>query len=151
MIDTDLAHEHLPPTAKALVELIGLPDTLNLVEKFGGRPMIFSKGCRTAGQKTFETVAKVVGEESATKLAIHFSAEEIDIPKCADALRAVRNNRWRAYFDEQTRLQKRSARAVIAELAVSPGGITHRKMWDILKRTSDPVRICPRDRQGRLF
>ncbi|MFA7242046.1 MAG: Mor transcription activator family protein [Sulfuricellaceae bacterium] len=148
MLNLDL--KHLPQTAIELIHLIGLANALTLIEKYGGRPLIFSKGLRIDGRNTFEDIAKIIGEPNAYKLADHYAGTPVNIPKCTASLRAVRNNRWRARFDEQTR-RGISARTAVSEIAREPGAISHRKIWDILKQMDEPVMPEWGQGQGRLF
>lgn len=119
----------LPRNARLLADLIGLEATLALVRHYGGRSIWPAKG-----GADYAAMAEKIGEGPAAKFVRHFR-EEVSIPKCEDAIRAVVREEIRAEFD---RLTKRglSARRAVAQLAGQPPyHYTDRWLWAILSKT----------------
>ncbi len=120
---------HLPPTARLLAEIIGLPEALRLIEALGGLTIAFSKGQRRDGQARYAEVAEIVGEAGALLLAERLGGAPISIPRCTAAMRAARDDQMREQFDKLTR--NVSARAAVAQLA-RERRMTDRNVWRIL-------------------
>ncbi|NKB37881.1 MAG: hypothetical protein GKR93_12065 [Gammaproteobacteria bacterium] len=78
--------ELLPKTTREIVEVIGLPSTILMVEHYGGTELwVPEKIDRN------HDLAKTIGLESAAKLCHHFSREKLLIDKCESAMNAIRN------------------------------------------------------------
>lgn len=121
----------LPEMAKLIATLIGLPKALKLVEAWGGTTFPVSKNKRREGQIRFEALADVVGVDAAEILTRHFGGEVLSIPRCAAAMREVRDRMIRAEFDQET-LQHTAVFAV-NQLA-RRYHMTERNVWMVLKR-----------------
>jgi hypothetical protein len=123
--------EQLPKTARDLVEVIGLPATLALVEQFKGRmlpvPKLIGRGAQ------YHAIAEVIGEPATNALCARAGGTEMFIPKCVDAIRAHTHNKLRQDFDELTRRQKLplSGRTAVAML-VETYNYTERHIWRLL-------------------
>lgn len=81
-----LSLESLPDSLAEVVDAIGLPSTLRLVESF--------PGVRVYVPRTLDddhALVSVLGRDDAQRLTDQFSGEALSIPRCAGALRAVRN------------------------------------------------------------
>lgn len=83
----------LPPILQDLVELIGLPLTMTLVEKHGGTRLFVPKRDVTDDHP----LVRHIGTKATQKLIDAYGgAEHFDIPLALRALKAVRNAQIRA-------------------------------------------------------
>lgn len=94
-----LSLAHLPRTARDLVDLIGLPATLILIEARGGQVITVPKRKRKAGEELFEDLADLVGAAAAGKIVGRYGGEYLTIPSCKRAAHAVRDAELQARFD----------------------------------------------------
>lgn len=79
--------EHLPERARAIAELIGMPATLKLVERFGGVRIYVPQTVPPS-----HALVDLLGRDAADRLAIAFGGDEhFDIPRCTLAARRVRD------------------------------------------------------------
>lgn len=122
----------LPPTARDLAELIGLPATLRLVEAWGGRAVQIARGKRAKGKAQHDELATIVGRLAASKIAQRYGGDVLTIPLCADALRGARDGTLQARFDALT-ASGHSARRAVAQL-IGEFGIHESTVWRALKR-----------------
>lgn len=76
----------LPGIVREISELIGLNATLKLVEHYPGIPMWVPVKFDPE-----HVLVKIVGHEAASKLVDNYGGESYAMPKCMDAIRAVRN------------------------------------------------------------
>ena len=76
----------LPYVVQDIAHIIGLADTLKLVDYYKGRKMWVP-----AEFKPAHILCKIAGATSATKLIAEYGGETLEIPKCDHAMRAVRN------------------------------------------------------------
>lgn len=125
--------EQLPRLARDLVEVIGLNATLRFVEAYGGRTLDLAKGKRIRGKAQIQTIAEKIGKLAADKMAVHLGGAPFFVPKCAAALRAMRDAKVHARFDELTGKADLSARRAVAQM-VDEFGVVDRTLWRILKR-----------------
>lgn len=123
--------ELLEPLLRSFVAEIGLPDTLKLVEKFGGVPFYFPRDPRPE-----HPLAQLVGFESARKLGRLTGGESRVIPKAGAALRELRDRRLRAARGSSS----------VRQLAMA-AGLTRRRMQQILAEDCGQ----PDDDQPGLF
>lgn len=125
--------EHLlPATAQLIAHLIGLPKTLELIQAYGGMTFPVSKRSAPLGLIRYEALAEVVGVDAADVLTMHFGGDVLSIPKCAAAMRGMRDRRLRADFDRLTR--KMGSTDAAGELA-RRFSLTERQVWRILKQS----------------
>lgn len=93
MADLSPYADLLPPLVAELAETIGLAPALALVEwKWGSRYHVPEK---LPTEPTHPLLTRL-GADAAAELVKHWGGLRIDIPKCAAALRAVRDERIRA-------------------------------------------------------
>lgn len=86
--------EDLPGILRELVELMGLPATLKLVDHYGGVRLYVP-----VKYDSDHVLVRQIGAAAATILIEHYGGEEhFDIPKAERALRAVRDRRIRAEY-----------------------------------------------------
>jgi hypothetical protein len=137
-----LAIDHLPRSAKILIDLIGLSALLTLVEAFGGR-VIWPH--RHGAERAH--LAELIGEDAAEKLVTTFR-EPVPIPKCAHAIRAVLHDQLRAEFDALTQAGS-SARRAVTHLA-RQYHYTERHVWRVLKLADHDGEVVE-TRQAELF
>lgn len=83
-----LPEEALPDSMRELVELIGLPATLAIVEARGGIMLSVPK---TVAETHW--LVPLIGLPALEQLVAVYSGETIEIPRCAAALRALREQR----------------------------------------------------------
>ncbi|MEN2427238.1 Mor transcription activator family protein [Chromobacterium vaccinii] len=121
----------LPEMAQLIATLIGLPKALRLIEAWGGTTFPISKNKRRDGQIRYEALAEVVGVEAADIMTRHFGGEVLSIPRCALALREIRDRMLRYDFDTETKLV--STTCAVSQLA-KKYNMTERNVWFILKR-----------------
>lgn len=143
----------LPPLARELVDLIGLPATLRLVEARGGRTIDLAKGKRARGQAQIQAIAECIGKIAADKLVKQYGGTPLRVPKCAAALRAAQDAQIQARFDMLTSSAGLSARKAVAEL-VGEFGLVDRSIWRALKRPSSEAEVVQQsadDRQLLMF
>ena len=107
----------LPRVAVEIVGLIGLEAALILFVQFGGMVWRFTRGKENfgLGARRFDEMAEVVGRENALRLADAFGHDDVYIPTCSVARRALRHRSMVAEFDELT--QTVSAREAVNRLA----------------------------------
>ena len=72
-------------------------------------------------------------------LCRHYGGSYLSVPKCARALRATRDSRLQARFDELTR-GSRSARCAVS-LLVTEFGLVESSVWRALKRPAGEAAI----------
>lgn len=134
---TDTLDPHLlPDSVQHMIDLIGLPKTLKLLEEFGGTRFPFSKNKTALGQIRYNLLAAVVGVPAADELTRVFGGDVLSIPRCATALRTLRNQQIRDAYDQQLRAGISSTR-IAAELA-RHYTLTDRHVWRILGRIEPP-------------
>lgn len=106
LIDADL----LPPQIRELVRLIGLPETLRLLDARGGLPTYIPR--RADGPTDLE---EILTRDAIRQLAGQWPGERIDVPK-ADKIRAqVRNQ----YINESLSRGLKSGPQLARELGLS--------------------------------
>lgn len=139
---------HLPDSAQRLVALIGLPATVVLVEKHGGKELtLYARG------DSVKRLGEVIGQQAAERLHDYFGSEPFGVPRCTAALKALRNTKIHAAYDQMTGPAGLSGRTAIHAI-VDQFGLTERQIWRILKMSSAPrqARQKPVDpRQVLLF
>ncbi|MEX0745299.1 MAG: Mor transcription activator family protein [Phycisphaeraceae bacterium] len=116
--------EELPQSLAEVAEVIGLAATLALVEHAGGVRIYVPESLGDDHR-----LVEWLGQEAAALLSEAFAMEELVVPRCAAALRQVRNRRMR--FERQ----EHGARP--AELALRYG-LTERQVYTILADVDDP-------------
>jgi len=135
----------LPESARLLVELIGLRNTMNLVSTLGGTTFPFALRKSRQGEIRYEMLAEVVGVEAADILTQHFGGEPLYVPLCKVALRELFYREVRAEFDHVT--QEFSAIHAVASLAAKHR-MSDRQIWRVLKKQDDQGSVVE---QASLF
>lgn len=135
-----LSLAHLPPSARELIDVIGLQATLKLVEARGGRVLPIPKGKRRAGVAQLDELAEIVGLDAAKRLSRRYGGAPLSIPLCTSAVRAARDEALQARFDHLS--AKMSARAAVGQLVGEFGPISESTVWRILKRPAGGAAIA---------
>lgn len=133
-----IEEQDLPDTARQIVALIGLPDTILLVEKLGGTTFPMPVGKNAMGELRFNMLAEKVGADIAKKLCDHYAREKLYIPRCAEALLRVRNRIIHQQFDDMIRRGLSSNHAIA--LMAPEHKLSDRHIWNILKIHPDSYR-----------
>lgn len=121
---------HLPESAQRLVALIGLPATVLLVEKHGGKELtLYNRGDSVA------RIAATIGFDGAASLLHFFGSDPFTVPLCTHALRAVRNAKIHAEYDRLTIVDKWTGKASIHHI-VDVFRVGERQVKRILKQES---------------
>ncbi len=146
-----LSLAHLPRTARDLIDLIGLPAALALIDLRGGQTLTIPKRKRAAGEALFEGIVGLVGQEAAEKIVGRYGGEYLTIPSCKRAALAVRDAELQARFDVLL-AEGLGARAVANRIA-GEFGLDVSSVWRISKRavadTASPGAVA--DTQLPLF
>lgn len=119
-----------------LVELIGLPATLELIRAKGGTALRIPLGVTLRGQELRENLVQIVGREQATRLIGRYGGTTLYIPSCRQAFVDTRDEKINKERDELAR-KGLTERALVSVLALRHG-LSDRQIWRILKK-SGPV------------
>lgn len=133
----------LPETVQLIAGLIGLPKTVKLVEVLGGTTFPVSKNQTRMGEIRYQALVEVVGVDAADTLTRHFGGDALYVPRCAEALRYLRDRAICEEFDVESR--KVGSNAAVNNLALKYK-LTDRWIWEILKSTD-----CSESPQSALF
>lgn len=131
----------LPKSALDLIELIGMPATIALIEAMPAInfPVPRGEDNNVAGASRFAYLVDAVGDEAARILVSHFNGTDMYVPSCKRAILRARDRKIVADYDAGTS---------IFELALKYK-LSYRSIEMILKRTdTTPV---PEDKQADLF
>lgn len=125
--------QHLPGHIQDLAKVIGLPAAIRLVETMGGTTIQIST-CRSyRGEAHQKLLVSVIGKRYATAIARHWPNQAMYIPRCAEALRAMRNLELSLRFERDTAAGQPS-QLVVTQLALDYK-LSDRHIWGILKRS----------------
>lgn len=118
--------QYLPPRAKDLADLVGLPALLRLVEWRGGVTLRIPTACPGRDHE----LAKRLGLQATSQLVDVYGGEEIEIPRCLSAVKAVTNREM-----VQRRLSGETEEAVALAYGVTGRWVRmqmalHRTEWD---------------------
>jgi hypothetical protein len=81
-----LSTRHLPDSIQEMVNVVGLPATLKIVEERGGITL-----CVPTKVKADNWLTKLIGENAMKSLVKYYSGEEIEIPLCQAAIKAAQD------------------------------------------------------------
>lgn len=123
----------LPESIHEVAEVIGLPETLKLVDRMGGTTFCVPRGKTSIGRATLKRLETKLGSDVAQKLALHFEGQPFYIPRCEVALRRLRDIDICNTFERRIREGETANRAV-ADLATYYK-LSDRRVWIILKNT----------------
>jgi len=126
----------LPATARDMAQAIGLRKALRLVEVLGGTTFPVPKRETKLGEMRFAVLAGVVGVDAAEVLVRRYGSTDLYIPRCADALRRVRDTAICREYDRL--IQTMSGNQAVQRLARA-NSLCDRRIFDILKQTPVPT------------
>lgn len=129
-----LSLAHLPRTARDLVDLIGLPAALALIEARGGQVLTIPKRKRKAGEELFADLLDLVGQDAAEKIVGRYGGEYLTVPSCRRAAHAVRDAELQARFDVLLK-EGKGARAIANQIA-GEFRLDVSTVWRISKRAA---------------
>lgn len=129
-----LSLAHLPRTARDLVDLIGLPATLRLIDAKAGQVLAIPKCKRARGEARLVDLADIVGMIAAKAIAHRYGGEYLTVPQCKRAIAAVRDGKLQARFDELLKAGI-GARRIANQLA-GEYGVDVSTVWRISKRAA---------------
>ncbi|MDD5176779.1 MAG: Mor transcription activator family protein [Sterolibacterium sp.] len=147
-----LSLDHLPATARELIDVMGLPATLRFIEAYRGQTLAIAKGKRLRGTAHLQEIAEKIGAVAAKALCRRYGGSYLSVPMCTAALRAMRDARLQARFDEITG-GGNSARHAVSVL-VREFTLDGSTVWRVLKRPSGDAALEAKaadDRQPALF
>lgn len=122
----EITMDDLPDQAREIANLVGLEDTLRLVSVYGGMPLAFSDDRQDEVGTRRDIIAKLLGKKKAATFFKHFANRIVYIPRCASALKKVRNKLICVDSDKLS----------VPEL-VGKYQLTERQIWNILKESAD--------------
>lgn len=122
-----LQADNLPTEIRTIAGLIGPEATLRLVERFGGQTIAFVRGARLDTRERRAELDALVGVAQMELLIAHFGNTDVYIARCADAVRAVRDQEIVAAYDSGK---------TVAEL-VRKHNLSDRRIKQILKDTDN--------------
>ncbi len=97
----DIDVDDLPGILRDLVDLIGVTETMSIVEHYGGVRLYVP-----AKFDPEHPLIGVVGHKAAAALVEYAKGDSFDIPKADAALRAVRNRRIREQYQQSCKTQR---------------------------------------------
>lgn len=135
MTEFDKVKQLLPQSVLEIIDVIGFTATEQLVRKIGGARFKFGKG--KIGTQRLEMLIDAIGEEKTNELLKVFGGDEFYLPRCGDALRELRNQRFRAEFSEMK--IRDGVSGLMAMTVLCPKyGISDRMGYQILKQKTPP-------------
>ena len=137
----------LPDSVLTIAQVAGFAAAYTLVTRLGGTVMPIGLNVTRQGKALHAFLAEYVGEDAAHRIEAAFGGEgRLQIPKCKDLMRAVRNRAIRRDFDEYTAKGRMSANLAVNNIALDYD-LAARQVWVILK---SPERL-PAKPQPCLF
>lgn len=130
----NVSPDHLPASALELVDVVGLDAALAIVEARGGVAFYVPVTARPD-----HWLAGIIGLPALEKLVAYYQGDEIEVPRCAAALRAAREQQIAAEYaagDSNATLARRY-------------GYTERGIRKLRRRVEDQQKQD--ERQGGLF
>jgi len=92
--DLEDVRELLPAVVLELADLIGYRHTLTLIERLGGVTFPVGKNIRHSGNRRADVLADTLPDSAVAHVVARFGGESLYIPRCAAALRELRNRRF---------------------------------------------------------
>ncbi|WP_350312379.1 hypothetical protein OHJ28_13575 [Dickeya fangzhongdai] len=123
----------LPDVVLQIADLIGFPATARLIERFGGTTFPIGKGIHALGAARAELLRETIGAENATLLSKTFGGDIVYLPRCAAALRELRNQR---FMHDLNKMTESGTSITMAMSRLCPEyGFSDRHAWDMIKST----------------
>lgn len=140
----------LSPLILELVEVLGAQAAYTLLSAHGGTTINVNQCAQSRGAATHAYLAELIGDRAADKLAATYGRyHRLYIPRCAAALRELRNRRIRASFDALTLRAGLTEPAAVMQLALE-FGLSDRNVRRIVATLDTPAPVKDK-RQMFLF
>lgn len=120
----------LPDVVVQFVRLIGLKQTLLLVEKLGGVDFYMPNGSQTGSYRE-QRLIDTVGEQASHALLRYFAGERLYIPRCDKLLRQARNRKFCDYVGQAVQAGMTKTQAV--QGFAYEFGFSERYAYEVLK------------------
>lgn len=141
--DFEAVRHLLPESVLALMTVIGLSETVELVKNLGGTTYPLRQGRTKGSESRLAYLEEIIGGAAVEKMVAALAPCDLFIPKCDQALLELRDRHIRRRFDVQT------GKGVPAYEAVNDLALAHkltdRHIWRILKKPDNA------GEQGGLF
>jgi hypothetical protein len=121
-----LSTRHLPDSIQEMAEVIGFSATLKIVEERGGITL-----CVPTKVKADNWLTQLIGLEAMKNLVSYYNGEEIEIPRCAAAIKAAQDQ---VIYE---RIKEGASQAKLAR----EFGYTERGIRLLKKRMDDSMRM----------
>lgn len=122
--------ELLPPVVIQIADLIGFPATERLLSAFGGTTFPIGKGLRALGAQRAALLRDTIGDHNAKILFKNFGGFPLYLPRCEQALRELRNQRFLAEFHA---IRQDGTSSLMAMTILCPKyGFSDRTGWNLL-------------------
>ncbi|WP_256946558.1 Mor transcription activator family protein [Klebsiella pneumoniae] len=122
--------ELLPPVVIQIADLIGFPATERLLSAFGGTTFPIGKGLRALGAQRAALLRDTIGDHNAQLLFKNFGGFPLYLPRCEQALRELRNQRFLAEFHA---IRQDGISSLMAMTILCPKyGFSDRTGWSLL-------------------
>lgn len=118
------AGDELPPLAAEMIEVMGDQATMQLVNEMGGLYLCVPAWPLKRPSARYQRLEEIVGPEAAQRFADRWGNREIQVPKCAKALRLVRDRAIARAYDDKVPVPEIARRH----------NLTERHIWKVLKR-----------------
>jgi len=130
--DFEAVRHLLPESVLALITIIGLTETVELVKNLGGTTYPLRQGRTKGSESRLAYLEEIVGGAAMEKMVEALAPCDLFVPKCEQALLELRDRHIRRRFDAQTGKGVPAYEAV-NDLALAHG-LTDRHIWRILKK-----------------
>lgn len=128
-----LSLAHLPQTARDLIDLIGVPATMRLIEHYKGRPLSITRGRR--GKFLEQEMGEKIGAIATGKIFARYEGDILSVPNCKRAMLAIRDAHLQERYDALTTQGGYSDPAAVA-MIVGEYDLVARSVYRALKRDS---------------
>ncbi len=125
------AQHLLPDSIQEIIDIIGLPATVKVVEALGGVTVKFpQRGGKL--HPVIELTREAIGEDALNSLADYFAGGEVYIPRCEAALCHLKHQR---FIDEVAALTEDGLSITTAVMQLCPKyQFSDRTAWKILAK-----------------
>lgn len=123
----------LPDTIRNMIPILGLVDTMTVVEKLGGSTWQVAEGKTEEGRQKRAALAGLVGDEIESKLHQYYAGDNLYIAQCKALITKLRDAAIHQEFEFLIQKGKLSARSAVTCLA-QKHRLSDRWIWEILKR-----------------
>ncbi|MFV2030616.1 Mor transcription activator family protein [Neisseria sp. S1] len=126
----------LPDTMVDIIDVIGYRAAEELVRAIGGARFKFGKGKEDTPR--LHILFSAIGEAKTYELLRVYGGEELYVPRCEQALRELRNERFKQDFMTLTQVEGKSGLMAMTELCPRYG-ISDRTGYTIVRSACEPV------------